>query len=84
MLARGRTSGAVAGMKNWAAREGVAGRTLVAIASGANISFDPLPFVAQRAEAGEQREVIFAATVPERRGSFKEFCRRLGPRQMTE
>jgi threonine dehydratase len=75
---------AVAGLKAYAARERLEGRTLVAIASGANMNFDRLRFVAERAELGEQREAVFAATIPERVGSFKEFCRQLGPRQVTE
>jgi len=74
----------VAGLKNWVTREGSSGRTLVAVASGANMNFDRLRFVAERAEVGERREAIFAATIPERRGSFKEFCTLLGPRQVTE
>ncbi len=74
----------VAGLKSYAARAGLEGRTLVAIASGANMNFDRLRFVAERAELGEQREAVFAATIPERVGSFKEFCRLLGPRQVTE
>ena len=74
----------VAGMKSYVAREGVRGETLVAVASGANMNFDRLRFVAERAELGEQREAVFAATIPERAGSFKEFCRLLGPRQVTE
>ncbi len=74
----------IAGMKLWAAREGLEGRTLVAVASGANMNFDRLRFVAESAELGEQREAVFAATIPERVGSFKEFCRLLGRRQVTE
>jgi threonine dehydratase len=48
------------------------------------MNFDRLRFVAERAELGEQREAVFAATIPERVGSFKAFCRMLGPRQVTE
>ena len=58
--------------------------TLVAIACGANMNFDRLRFVAERAELGEQREAIFAVTIPERPGSFRAFCALLGKRNITE
>jgi threonine dehydratase len=75
---------AVAGAKRYAAQERLEGRTLVAILSGANMNFDRLRFVAERAELGEQREVVFAATIPERPGSFKAFCQLIGKRNITE
>src|SRR5581483_613028 len=75
---------AVAGAKRYAAEERLEGRTLVAILSGANMNFDRLRFVAERAELGEQREVVFAATIPERPGSFKAFCQLIGKRNITE
>jgi threonine dehydratase len=75
---------AVAGCKAYAERERLAGRTLVAIASGANLNFDRLRFVAERAEVGEQREAVFAVTIPEERGSFKRFCALVGNRNVTE
>jgi threonine dehydratase len=59
-------------------------RTFVAIACGANMNFDRLRFVAERAELGEKREAIIAVTIPERPGSFREFCRLLGKRSVTE
>jgi threonine dehydratase len=65
-------------------RERVSGRTLVAIASGANLNFDRLRFVAERAEVGEQREAVFAVTIPEARGSFRRFCALVGSRNVTE
>lgn len=74
----------VAGVKAWTARHPVRDRTLVAIACGANMNFDRLRFVAERAELGEQREAIFAVTIPERPGSFREFCALLGARNVTE
>jgi threonine dehydratase len=74
----------VAGCKAYAERERVAGRTLVAIASGANLNFDRLRFVAERAEVGERREAVFAVTIPEARGSFKRFCALVGNRNVTE
>lgn len=58
--------------------------TLVTIACGANMNFDRLRFVAERADVGESREAIFAVTIPEERGSFKRFCELIGPRNITE
>jgi threonine dehydratase len=75
---------AIAGAKAWAQRNGARGLELVAVASGANMNFDRLRHVSERAEIGEQREAIFAVTIPERPGSFKEFCRLLGDRSVTE
>ena len=75
---------AIAGVKAWVARERVEGRTLAAIACGANMNFDRLRFVAERAELGEQREAILAVTIPERPGSFRAFCALLGKRSVTE
>jgi len=57
---------------------------LVTVASGANMNFNRLGFVADRAEVGEAREALFAVTMPEERGSFKRFCQLLGPRSVTE
>lgn len=65
-------------------REPVKNETLVAIACGANMNFDRLRFVAERAELGESREAVFAVTVPEQRGSFRRFCALVGPRNVTE
>jgi threonine dehydratase len=75
---------AVAGLKRWAARGGSRGARLVAILSGANMNFDRLRFVAERAEVGEQREAVLAVTIPERRGSFRRFCGVIGARNITE
>ncbi len=74
----------VAGAKRYAARDGIAGRNFVTVLCGANVNFDRLRFVAERAELGEQREAVFAATIPERPGSFKAFCRMVGARNITE
>jgi threonine dehydratase len=74
----------VAGVKAYTAREKLCGETLVAIASGANMNFDRLRHVSERAELGEEREAILAVTIPERPGSFKAFCALLGPRNITE
>jgi threonine dehydratase len=76
----------IAGLKAWAAREGVAvaGRRLVAILSGANMNFDRLRFVSERAEVGEAREALLGVTIPERPGAFREFCGLLDGRVVTE
>jgi threonine dehydratase len=75
---------AIAGVKAWVERHRARERTYVAIACGANMNFDRLRFVAERAEVGERREAIIAVTIPERPGSFREFCVLLGKRQITE
>jgi threonine dehydratase len=75
---------AIAGMKSYAQREKLKGRTLIAIQSGANMNFDRLRFVAERTEVGEAREALFAVTIPEERGSFKRFCELVGSRSVTE
>ena len=74
----------VAGVKAWCERHRSRDRTYVAIACGANMNFDRLRFVAERAELGERREAILAVTIPERPGSFREFCALLGKRNITE
>jgi threonine dehydratase len=74
----------VAAIKQYVAQHKLKGKTFVAITCGANMNFDRLRFVAERAEFGEQREAIFAVTIPEERGSFKRFCELLGPRAVTE
>ncbi|UVL66698.1 threonine ammonia-lyase, biosynthetic [Pseudomonas sp. B21-031] len=74
----------VAGIKKYVELYGVTGQTLVAIDSGANVNFDRLRHVAERAELGEKREAIIAVTIPERPGSFKAFCEAIGKRQITE
>jgi threonine dehydratase len=75
---------AVAGLKAWVARERASDQALVAVTSGANINFDRLRFVAERAEVGEAREALLAVTIPERRGAFCEFCATIGRRVVTE
>ena len=74
----------IAGAKLYAAREKLKNKTLVAIASGANMNFDRLRHVAERAELGEQREAVLSVTIPEKPGSFKAFCALLGTRNITE
>ena len=75
---------AIAGAKVWVEHKSARGKTLVAVASGANMNFDRLRFVAEVAELGERREAVLAVTIPERPGSFKQFCSLLGPRNVTE
>lgn len=75
---------AVAGAKEYAKRHQLKNKTLVGIASGANMNFDRLRFVAERAEIGESREAVLAVTIPEKPGSFKTFCRLLSGRSITE
>jgi len=75
---------AVAAIKKYVERDGVHGETLVAINSGANINFDRLRHVAERAELGERREALLAVTIPEKPGSFLRFCKTLGKRGITE
>ena len=74
----------VAGAKAWIERHGARGKTLVAVASGANTNFDRLRFIAEEAELGEHREAVLAVTIPERPGSFKKFCATLGGSNITE
>jgi threonine dehydratase len=75
---------AVAGIKYYVAREELSGATLVAINSGANMNFDRLRHVAERADLGGQREALLAVEIPERPGSFLRFCETLGARSVTE
>ncbi|MCW9078045.1 MAG: threonine ammonia-lyase, biosynthetic, partial [Gammaproteobacteria bacterium] len=75
---------AIAGIKKYVAREKISGQTLIAILSGANVNFDRLRHIAERAEVGEQREALFAVQIPEKPGSFLGFCRALGKRSITE
>jgi threonine dehydratase len=75
---------AVAGLKVYLERTGVCGKHYVALLSGANMNFDRLRFVAERAELGESREALFAVTIPERPGAFRQFCAALGRRVITE
>lgn len=75
---------AIAGAKAYVEREQLQGQTLVAIACGANMNFDRLRFVAERAELGERREAIFAVTIPEKPGSLRRFCECIGKRNLTE
>ncbi len=75
---------AVAGIKKCASREGWRGKRFVAVNSGANINFDRLRHVAERADLGGGRESLLAVEIPERPGSFLRFCQALGRRSVTE
>jgi threonine dehydratase len=80
---------AVAAIKQYVAEKKTRGETYAAILCGANMNFDRLRFVAERAEVGEEREALFAVTIPEERGSFRRFCELIGglpggPRNVTE
>jgi threonine dehydratase len=75
---------AVAGIKKYAARENCRGRTFIAVHSGANMNFDRLRYVAERADIGAQREALFAVEMPETTGSFLRFCELLGQHSVTE
>ena len=74
----------VAGAKVYANREKIRNKTFVAVSSGANMNFDRLRHVSERAELGEQREAVMSVTIPEKPGSFKKFCAMLGTKSITE
>jgi threonine dehydratase len=75
---------AVAGAKKYVAQHGLEGKTLVTISCGANVNFDRLRHIAERAAVGEQAEMLLAAEIPEEPGSFKRFCEAVGRRGITE
>jgi len=80
---------AVAAIKQYVAKHKAKGQTYAAILCGANMNFDRLRFVAERGEVGEEREALFAVTMPEERGSFRRFCELIGnlpggPHNVTE
>jgi threonine dehydratase len=75
---------AVAGLKRYVSSTAASGQTLVTVNCGANVNFDRLRHIAERAAIGENREALLAAEIPERPGSFIEFCEALGQRNLTE
>lgn len=75
---------AVAGLKKYVKQHAITGKNLIAINSGANMNFDRLRHVAERAELGEKHEILLAVTIPEQSGSFKKFCKTLGQSNITE
>ena len=74
----------VAGLKKYVSENGIVDKTLVAVTTGANVNFDRLRHISERAEIGEQREALLAVTIPEQPGSFRHFCEMLGKRSVTE
>jgi len=74
----------IAGIKAYVKRENIQHKTLIAIASGANMNFDRLRHISERAEIGEHREAVMSVTIPEKPGSFKKFCKLLGTKSITE
>lgn len=74
----------VAGLKKYVVENGITDKNLVAVTTGANVNFDRLRHISERAEIGEQREALFAVTIPEEPGSFRHFCEMLGKRSVTE
>lgn len=75
---------ALAGLKKYAQENNLKDKTLIAVDSGANTNFDRLRYISERTEIGEQREAIFAVTIPEKPGSYKKFCKVIGKRAITE
>lgn len=75
---------AIAGVKEYVAQTGVSGKNFAVISSGANMNFHRLRHVSERAEIGEGREALLAVTIPEKPGSFRAFCKKLGRRSVTE
>lgn len=75
---------AIAGAKAWCEANRAEGQNLIAVACGANVNFDTLRHISERAEIGERREAVFVVTIPERPGSFRAFCSVVGPRAITE
>ncbi len=74
----------VAGLKAYIAREKLRGKTFVTLDCGANVNFDRLRHISERADIGEQKEALLAVTIPERIGSFRKFCQVVGKRSVTE
>ena len=75
---------AVAGIKKFLADSEIRDETFVVINCGANVNFDRLRHIAERAAVGEQREMLLAVEIPEKKGSFRTFCDALGRRSITE
>lgn len=74
----------LAGLKRYVHTKGLHDKTLIALACGANMNFDQLGFVTERASIGERKEALFGVTIPEKPGTFKAFCKQLGKRSITE
>ncbi len=74
----------IAGLKQYVQTHGITDQSLVAVTCGANMNFDRLRFVAERADAGEEKEVLLGVTIPEEKGSFRRLCETIGQRNVTE
>jgi len=74
----------VAGVKKYIADNKLENRSFVTINCGANVNFDRLRHIAERAAVGEQTEMLLAAEIPEEPGSFRKFCEIIGRRGITE
>jgi threonine dehydratase len=75
---------AVAGIKKYFAGRGGSGESVAAVLSGANVNFARLRHIAERAAVGEESEALLGVTIPERPGSFLDFCQTVGLRGITE
>ncbi len=75
---------AIAGLKKYVEKHNISNKNLLAIISGANVNFDRLRHISERSELGEEREAIFAVTIPEHPGSFRAFCQTLSKHSITE
>lgn len=75
---------ATAGLKKYIEQNNIKDEHLVAIVSGANVNFDRLRYISERADLGEHNEAIIAATIPEKPGSFLQFCQLLDNHAITE
>ncbi|WP_160152336.1 threonine ammonia-lyase, biosynthetic [Microbulbifer sp. ALW1] len=74
----------LAGMKKYVEQSGGENATLATVCSGANTNFDRLRYISERTEIGEKREAVLAVTIPEKPGSYLQFCQDLGDRSITE
>ena len=75
---------AIAGIKKYILDNKVSDQDLIAICCGANVNFDRLRHIAERAAIGEEKEMLLAVQIPEEPGSFRHFCEALGRRSVTE
>ena len=74
----------IAGMKSYISEHGLAGKSVIAVLSGANTNFDRLRYISERTDIGERREAILSVTIPETPGAFRAFCGAIGKRNITE
>jgi len=74
----------LAGMKAYTKKKNIKNKHIVCINCGANVNFDRIPYISERALIGDQREALFAVTIPEKKGSFLDFCEKIGKKSITE